>query len=148
MDRYGLTVQSCFRGVDALKEEITRKLVPAELDETLQATTASVAGQMDTLRGGLAAFDPTLAAALDTSRAKILYQLSKIERKAARESLRRNERASAEAAYLSDLIYPNKHPQERFYTILPFLANHGLAFIDRLYENVHLGCPDHTVIAA
>jgi uncharacterized protein YllA (UPF0747 family) len=146
MKRYGLAIQSFFGGIDSLSQGIARKLVPTELDDAFRATTTSVAGEIDQLRGGLAAFDPTLAAALDNSRAKILYQLSRIERKAARESLRRNKRASAEAGYLYGLIYPNKHLQERFYTILPFLAAHGPDFIHQVYENVRLDCPDHIVI--
>jgi hypothetical protein len=69
-----------------------------------------------------------------------------MERKTARESLRRDERARADAAYLYNLVFPNKHLQERFYTILPFLARHGLDLIDGLYENVHLDCPDHLLL--
>jgi uncharacterized protein YllA (UPF0747 family) len=103
---------------------------------------------VDELRYKLEAYDPTLAAALDKSRAKILHQLARIERKAAREALRREDRAEAEAAYLYNLIHPRKHPQERLYTILPFLARHGLELIDRLYENVHLDCPDHVILTA
>lgn len=148
MKRYGLGLDSFFHGVEAVGERISRSLVPGELQESIRKTTHSVAGQVDALRGQLAAFDPTLAAAADKSRSKILYQLSKIERKARREALRRDERASADAIYLSNLIYPHKHLQERFYTILPFLARHGLDFIDRLYENVHLDCPDHMLFAA
>ena len=39
------------------------------------------------------AFDPTLAAAAGKSRAKILYQMEKLGKKTARETLRRDERA-------------------------------------------------------
>ena len=92
-------------------------------------------------------FDPTLAEALDRSRAKILYQLSKIERKAAREALRRDQRAARETSHVFNLLYPHKHLQERFYTILPFLARHGLDLIGRVYENVRLDSADHRVLA-
>jgi uncharacterized protein YllA (UPF0747 family) len=98
------------------------------------------------LRSRLESFDPTLAEALDRSRAKILHQLVKIERKAAREVLRRQDRAENESKYLFNLVYPRKHPQERLYTILPFLARHGLDFVSRLYENIRLDCPDHIVL--
>lgn len=64
----------------------------------------------------------------------------------ARETLRRDARAGADALWLSGLIFPEKHLQERLYSILPFLARHGLDLADRLYENVHLECPDHIVV--
>jgi hypothetical protein len=33
--------------------------------------------------------------------------------------------------------------QERLYSILPFLAEHGMGLIDELYGSLSLGCPDH-----
>jgi hypothetical protein len=78
----------------------------------------------------------------------MLYQLSKIERKTAREALKRNQRAVEEASYMSGLIFPERHLQERLYSILPFVAKHGLGLIDTLYEQVHLDCPDHRVLVA
>jgi bacillithiol synthase len=37
--------------------------------------------------------------------------------------------------------------QERFYTILPFLAQHGLDLVGRLFEASRLDCPDHMLRA-
>ena len=54
--------------------------------------------------------------------------------------MRRDARASEESRYLSAMLYPHRHMQERFYSILPFLAQHGaehgLDLVDRLYEVV------------
>jgi hypothetical protein len=74
------------------------------------------------------------------------YQFSKVQAKAGRESLRRAERAREEAAYLLHLIYPEKTLQERLYSVLPFLARHGLDLLDRLHESVRFDCPDHQVL--
>jgi hypothetical protein len=83
---------------------------------------------------------------LDRSGRKILYQIGKIERKAAREALRREERAGEETGYLSRLLYPHQQLQERFYSILPFLARHGPGLIDTICEHVHLENADHQVL--
>ena len=146
MKRYGLRISDFFHGLAGLEEKIAARLIPPDLEEAILTTTESVAGHIAELREKLDEFDPTLAAALDKSRSKILHQLAKIERKAAREALRRENRAEADAAYLSNLIYPKKRPQERFYTVLPFLARHGLDFPNRVYDNVHLDCRDHLVL--
>ena len=99
------------------------------------------------MRNNLTEFDATLAAAADKSLAKMTYQLSKIERKTARETLNRNQRAAADASYMSMLIFPDKHLQERYYSILPFLAQHGVEdLMDTLYGHVRLECPDHQVL--
>lgn len=147
MDRYGLRLEDCQHGQEHLEEAIAARLIPPALAQRFVDTREAVVAQLDALGAELALFDPTLAASLDRSRAKILYQLSKAQHKAERETFRRSERAREEAAYLAGLISPQKHLQERLYTILPFLARHGLDLVDRLYENVHLGCPDHLLAA-
>jgi hypothetical protein len=76
----------------------------------------------------------------------MLHQLTKMRAKVARETLRRSERAGDEAHYLYHTVYPEKHLQERFYSILPFLARHGVELIDQLYDSVKLDCPDHILL--
>lgn len=148
MKRYGLTLPDLSHGETALRERVARKLIPGDLKRTLEQNRKRAGDLTVRMKSALGGFDASLAAAADKSAAKILYQFEKMERKAARESLRRNDRAIEEAAYLQNLVFPHKHLQERFYTILPFLARHGLDLVDRLYENVHLDCPDHLLLTA
>lgn len=146
LSRYGLTLPSLLQGEDELRETIAQKLVPATLVQEFAELQKKTAESLDQLRTELLSFDATLASATDNSRSKILYQLSKLERKTARETLRRNDRAAADASYMSGLVYPQKHLQERLYSILPFVARHGLGLMDTLCENIHLDCPDHKVV--
>ena len=148
MARYGLELSDVLAGEESLAATIAAKLVPRALDESLTAAERETAAVLDRLRSDVGAFDATLAAALEKSRAKILYQLSKIRRNTARESARRDSRAASETAHLANLIYPHRHLQERLYSILPFLARHGLYFVDRLYENVQVDCPGHRILTA
>lgn len=145
--RYGLGVEDCFAGLEALRERVAHRLTPPELAAELSTAAAAASRAVDRLRGHLARFDPTLAEALDRSRAKILHQISKIEKKAHREALRRDERAGRETAHLVNLIYPRKHLQERLYGILPFVARHGFDLAGRLYEEIRLDSADHRMIA-
>jgi uncharacterized protein YllA (UPF0747 family) len=98
------------------------------------------------MRAELIAFDPTLTKALDRSARKIAYQLAKIERKTGREAMRRDEYAARDAASLYGLIYPERHLQERLYSMLPFLAQHGLDLVGSIYEGIELECSDHRVM--
>lgn len=146
MSRYGLTLADFFHGEEILRERISSRLVPPALNQSLGSTLTSVEGAVDRLRADMLAFDPTLAASLDRSARKIRYQLGKVERKVGREALHRDARAAREAASLYGLIYPERHLQERLYSILPFMAKHGLDLVDRLYEAVQLDCPDHRLL--
>jgi len=64
----------------------------------------------------------------------------------AREAMRRDERAAQDASFIAGLLYPDKHLQERLYTILPFLAKHGPGLIDTIHDGIELDCPDHQVL--
>ena len=143
IERYRLSLPSVFHGEGDTREAIARHLVPRTLTDEIKQVEQATAQSLDRLQRNLTDFDPTLARALDKSRAKILYQLSKIGRKTARETLRRDQRSGEDARQLSSLVYPQKHLQERFYSILPFLAKHGNGLLDTLYDNIHLDCPDH-----
>ncbi len=147
MNRYGLNVPTLFQGDEDVRDRIAGKLVPPELTSEIEKVKRTVSQSVERLREDLTAFDATLAAAAGKSAAKMLHQLSKMERKTARETLKRNERSAAEASYLSGLVFPNKHLQERYYSILPFLARHGVGdLMDTLYGHLKLECPDHQVL--
>jgi bacillithiol biosynthesis cysteine-adding enzyme BshC len=146
LGRYHLSIPDFFDGSEPVRQRIAAQLVPTGLQQTLRNSHAAAEKLLDGLQHEVARFDPTLGAALNRSRAKILHQLTRIEAKTAREALRRDARAQAEAAYLSGLLFPEKHLQERLYTILPFLARHGLGLLDTLRESVSLECPDHVVL--
>jgi bacillithiol biosynthesis cysteine-adding enzyme BshC len=145
--RYKLTVPQTFVDPDHLKERVAHSLVPESLGASFDTETAGVMNHLGRVRAELERFDPTLAASLDKSRAKIAYQIDKARRKTAAEIMRRNDRAAGDAQYLSGLLYPQRHLQERFYSILPFLAAHGADLVDRLYDAVQLDCPDHRVVS-
>ena len=148
MDRYGLSLVDFFHGEEALRARISAKLVPPALVGAMRETAASVDSAVARLRDEMAGFDATLAQAVDRSARKIRYQIEKIGRKAGREALARDARAARAAASLSGLIYPERHLQERLYSILPFLASHGLGLIARIFEEIQLDSPDHRVLAA
>lgn len=146
MERYGIKLPTFFHGEEGVRDAIAGQLVPSALVGEFDEAQRLVAESLGKLRDDLVSFDATLAAAADKSRAKMLYQLSKIERKTAHKALKRSQRAAEEASYMSGLIFPEKHLQERLYSILPFIAKHGPELIDTLYEQVHLDCPDHKVL--
>jgi uncharacterized protein YllA (UPF0747 family) len=146
MSRYSLTIPDILAPEESVKERIAQALIPQSVAGLFEETSAEVTRRLDRLGAGLESLDPTLAAALTKSGTKILYQFEKLRKKTERETLRRDARASEESRTLSALLYPHRHPQERFYSILPFLAQHGLDLVDRLYEVVRVDCPDHRVV--
>jgi bacillithiol biosynthesis cysteine-adding enzyme BshC len=146
MSRYRLALPEALVPEDALRERLAAALVPAAIEDAFVDTAGELDRRLSRLNDELEKFDPTLAAALSKSRAKMAYQLEKARRKTAREILRRDGRATSDAQYLSGLLFPHRHLQERFYSILPFLAQHGPGLMEQLLENITLACPDHRVL--
>jgi uncharacterized protein YllA (UPF0747 family) len=146
MERYRLRPKDFFHGQEPLREQIASRLVPEGLERQFDDVTSATEQNLDKLQRAIAAYDPTLGDAVQKSRAKMLHQLSKMRGKVARETLRRSKRSLDEADYLYHTVYPEKHLQERFYSILPFLARHGVELIDHLYDSVKLDCPDHILL--
>lgn len=146
LDRYGLTIPDCFSTGQVFEERLGRTRIPTELKSTMASSVSEAEALLDRLRRELLAFDPTLAAAAERSRTRVLYQFQKLERKTAREVARREVRVRADAHYLSGLIYPGKHLQERTYSFLPFLAAYGTGVVDLIYAGTHEHCQDHHVL--
>ena len=146
MQRYSLSLADFHPGEQALKEKMAATLVPPVLAGQVDSTKASVVHSVDALIAELNAFDPSLGKALQKSRAKIVHQVENIGRKTARETLRRDDRAGRDAVELSDLLYPHKHLQERFYSILPLLAKYGPGLVETIHDAIKPSCPDHQLL--
>jgi bacillithiol biosynthesis cysteine-adding enzyme BshC len=146
MERYALCLPDFFHGEEALRERIAAKLVPPSLQQLLAETQSTAAGAIGRLSEELERFDPTLAKAAARSRRKMEHQVSKIAGKVARQILQRDQTTAQHAASLNGLLYPHKHLQERLYSILPLLAEHGPDLASRIYEHVQLDCPDHQLV--
>ena len=146
LERYGLTVNDCFLGQEHLKERIAARLIPQEIDQLFESVVSTVTAGATRLEEALRGFDPTLAEAMARSKAKMVYQVSKNRRKTAREALRREQRVTDGAEHLSGLLFPDSHIQERYYSLLPFLAKHGMDLVDRVHESIQTNCPDHILL--
>lgn len=146
LDRYNLAIPECFTGEQSFEERLGRTRIPPGLRDGMENAVSQTSALFDRLRSELLDFDPTLAAASERSRTRVLYQFQKLERKTAREITRREHRVRADAHYLRGLIYPEKHLQERIYSFLPFLAAHGTGLVDLVYAGTHENCQDHHVL--
>ncbi|HUA61267.1 MAG TPA: bacillithiol biosynthesis cysteine-adding enzyme BshC [Verrucomicrobiae bacterium] len=146
IEKYRLSLSDFFAGEEALRQRIASALVPPDLSGVLRQTTDSVNTALDRLRAAMTSFDPTLAKAVELSARKVRHQVSKVEGKAGREAMRRDERAARDARSLFGLIYPERHLQERLHSFLPLLAKHGAELVDQVYQAIELGCADHRIL--
>ena len=112
LERTGLGVPDCFSPSAELQEKIAGRLTPSSLKQTFETQGSRVERALSELGRELESFDHSLSDGFTRSRRKISYQLEKIRAKAARESLRRDERAAREAHRLGQWLYPNRGLQD------------------------------------
>jgi bacillithiol biosynthesis cysteine-adding enzyme BshC len=146
MTKFGLNVPALFRPEVEVREQAARSLVPAGLQQEYAEARRRQAELIAKLEKATLALDPTLAKAMRRSGAKMSYQLEKMDKKVAREAVRRAERAGVGVSKLVKLVYPERRLQERYYSFLPFYAAYGPELVGRIAAAVHLGCPDHRVM--
>ncbi len=146
LGRYQLSISDFFNGEDALRERVAACLIPPSISAAVEGTSSAVERALSRLRGELDAFDPTLAKALGNSERKIRHQVNRIAGKVGHESMRRDAQAARDASSLYGLIYPERHLQERLYSILPLIAKHGPDLISDIYQSIQLDCPDHRLM--
>lgn len=148
LERYGLSVVDCLTPAAELRDRIAERLTPPELRGEIDAAKARVAHTLEGLDPVVEGFDHSLAAALETSRRKILYQVEKLGRKVEREALRRDGQAVRDAERLTQWIYPEKSPQERYFGALGFGARFGPERLARtIYDSIQPDCLGHQVLA-
>jgi len=146
LERYGLGLRDFFGSEQALQEAVGARLRPAVMVEALEESVAGVVASLDRIAGALEGWRGPVKRAFEKSRAKILYQLGKIQRGVAREALRRDRRAMGELQWLRDQLYPRRRLQERVYSIMAFVARYGTDLGSALWERVAWDCRGHQTV--
>jgi bacillithiol biosynthesis cysteine-adding enzyme BshC len=146
LDRYGLGLPDLFHGPDRLREVIAERALPLDLQARFGEAKAAVEKSLEAVRESLTRLDPTLTEAAVRAAAKMGYQLTKLETRAARAELRRNEIITRHADALSHALFPHKALQEREIAGVSFVARYGPGLLRDLYETIRTDCHDHQVI--
>ncbi|HKX29704.1 MAG TPA: bacillithiol biosynthesis cysteine-adding enzyme BshC, partial [Blastocatellia bacterium] len=146
MSKYGLQLTDLFSGPDEVRKRVVEQGLDQNTAAVLDETEQVFNEQLEKLRESLVAVDPTLAEALKGGREKILYQLTNLRSRFVNNRGKRDETTIQQLDRLFAALYPNKNLQERELNISYFLARYGYQLIDRLYEAVQIGFPDHRLV--
>src|SRR5215469_10088174 len=141
--KFDLEVRDAFRGRQVLRKKLERKFLPSLLSKRFDKDEKALRAIFENYRKPLETLDPTLLGSLASAEGKILYQFLKLKEKAGRsENLRTGILNHKESLILSAL-YPHKDLQERTLCALPWLAQLGPEFLDKLAANIDLAAPQH-----
>ncbi len=144
--QYGIEVPETFQGLEALRQTLASRTLPAGLQEAFERANKSVEESFSGLKDALAKLDPTLVEASQTGASKVRYQLDRLRERAMAAELRRSEVVSRHAEALSQTLYPENALQERGVGGIYFVARHGMELLRSLHESLRTDCHDHQIL--
>ena len=146
LERYGLTLADFFEGLEPVTKRVVEEHLGAGTARNFASAEENIHNELDRLKLELQAIDPTLAAALETGRKKINYQLEGLRTRFIRAQMSRDECAHRQLQRASDQLYPNKDLQERHINVTSLLSRHGTYVIEWIFNAINLGSNDHQVV--
>jgi bacillithiol synthase len=146
LEKYEVELPELFHGEGELRDCIAARSLPPQLKEDFLKGKLAAEEAMQRISESLARLDPTLVRAANRAASKMLYQVSRLQRRAAAAELQRNEVIARHAAQIENSLYPKKTLQEREISGLYFYAKYGPHLISRLVESAQARCPEHRII--
>ena len=146
MEKYGLSLPDFVEGLEPVMKRVVEEHLSADTAKLFANAEENMNRELDRLRQELESVDPTLAAALDTGRKKIQYQLDGLRTRFVRAHMNRDDAAHRQLQRAFDQLYPNKDLQERHINITSLLARHGTYVIEWIYNAINLGSNEHQIV--
>jgi bacillithiol synthase len=146
LGHYDIAVPDAFQGLEALRQTLASRTLPAGLQMAFERANKSVEESFSSLKEALAKLDPTLVDASQTGASKVLYQLDRLRERAMAAELRRSEVVSRQAEALSQSLYPGGALQERGVAGVHFVARYGTELLRSLHDTMRTDCHDHQIL--
>ena len=147
MRKYGLRLRDLLQPREEFVSLLAKRTIPADIKDDFDRSREQLERLLTPLLRTLNRLDPTVEAAGEVAARKMRHQLQRLESRAARAYLHREQVLGRHARMLSSLLFPEKELQERRIAGIYFLAKFGVELVDRLIEEYRPECHDHQVIA-
>ncbi|MGH9774518.1 MAG: bacillithiol biosynthesis cysteine-adding enzyme BshC [Candidatus Acidiferrales bacterium] len=146
LNKYKIEFRDVLRGKQHLHSRMALEFLPRGLRSRFERDEKAMRDLLRKLRAPVARLDKSLAGAVTTAELKMLYQFSKLRRKAGDAENFRTGLLSRDERILAEALYPNRALQERSLSLLPFLALHGPELFDLLSSRALESPAQHTLL--
>ena len=145
LDAEGLRVEDLQGDPEALVSRWTREAHPAVEEAFIRARQA-VDRELGGIEETLAGLDPTLRAAADGTRGRVLHQLETLHEKAIRALKKRDEIRATRLRRTRNALLPGGQLQERALGLIGLVARHGLGVIDEVRGRMNPWAKGHQIL--
>jgi len=147
LDKYDLTLNDVFLGLDELKEKVIAGLSENDIDKAFNEASTEIDLTFDRLKENLFAIDKTLVDASLRYREKIVSSIAELKSKATKAQETKHETTIRQLTRLSNLLYPLGNLQEREINFTYFYNKYGKDFIRKIYDDISVSEFEHQIIS-
>jgi uncharacterized protein YllA (UPF0747 family) len=143
LDKYDLTLNDVFLGLDELKEKVITGLSENNLDKVFKESETDIELTFDKLKENLFAVDKTLVDASARYKEKMLASFSELKTKAIKAQESKHETTIRQLTRISNLLYPLENLQEREINFAYFYNKYGRDLIRKIYDDISVSEFEH-----
>ncbi len=130
LTKFGLTVDDLRQSEGVVEGRIARSRLPEDVVTTVARLRDGLDQEYGKLTAAAVGIDPTLERTVIGARNSAVRGVERIEQKLVRHLKKRSEVELGQVSRARNLVHPDGKPQERVFTVAPFLARHGPGFLD------------------
>jgi bacillithiol biosynthesis cysteine-adding enzyme BshC len=146
LERHELPLEHLQAQDESALNHLLEQQLPPTVDRAIDETERVVVERAQALKTEVAAIDPTLAGAVDTTLDRIRDTLRSLHGKIIQASKRKDETLRRQFNRTRALVFPDGHAQERVLNVAFFVNRYGPALGDRLIEVLPLETDRHYLI--
>ena len=146
LEKYELTMNDVFLGLDELKEKVIAELSENNIDNAFETASNEIDLTFDKLKENLFAIDKTLVDASARYRERVLSSINELKSKASKAQETKHETTIRQLTRISNLLYPLGNLQEREINFTYFYNKYGKDFIRKIYDDISVNEFEHQVI--
>lgn len=146
MDKDEVQLPDAMTTAEELAQRLGARAMPMEGKRRLAAVGNAMETELAALTEYMAGMDASLGRAAEVSGSKMLYQMTRLRRMAAKFELQKETSLRKHAGAITLNVFPHGHPQERVVAGVWFMAKYGEGLVERLVGVAANQCPGHVVV--
>jgi bacillithiol biosynthesis cysteine-adding enzyme BshC len=146
LERSGLPLEGLQSQDDGGLNKWLSSQLPVEIERAIEDTDRLVSERVNALKDVVAAIDPTLAGAADTTRDRMRETLKTLYGKVIQAAKRKDDTLRRQFVRTRALAFPEGKPQERSLNVAFFVNRYGLDLGQRLLEALPVNSESHYVL--
>jgi bacillithiol biosynthesis cysteine-adding enzyme BshC len=146
LDKYGISLNDIFLGVDELQKNVIDSLTENKVDDIFSEVQTEVELVLDKLKEKLFELDKTIADTSKKYRSKIFNTLIELKGKAEQAQKQKFEVTLRQLDRACTLLFPQAVLQERIINYTYFTDKYGDEFLNKIIERLEIDKFEHQII--